>query len=104
MPNFSSGTANLESGSYDVTIGSRDFLRENGIVVPKDIECYMSGHEENGRTVVLVAINGKALWLIVNADRLSGMYTGNQRYKFYLSLYISFYLCLFAIIIVACTS
>ena len=58
---FSSGTGNVESRTYDVIIGSRDFLRENGVVVCKDIESYMSGHEENGRTVVLVAINGKAL-------------------------------------------
>lgn len=48
------------SQNYDVIIGNREWMMRNGFVIPSAVERSMSAEEEQGRSAVLCAINGKA--------------------------------------------
>ena len=45
-------------GVYDVVVGNEKFLVECGITVDKEIKDVANTHEEKGRTVTLIGING----------------------------------------------
>ena len=45
-------------GLYDVVVGNEKFLVECGISVDKEIKDVSTSHEEKGRTVTLIGING----------------------------------------------
>lgn len=47
--------------TFSVLIGSREWMRRNGLTVTSDISDAMTDHETKGQTAVLVAIDGTAL-------------------------------------------
>lgn len=48
----------LEADDYQVYIGNREWMSQNGLPVNKDIDQLLMMHEELGQTAVLVAVNG----------------------------------------------
>jgi len=48
----------FESSTYDVLIGNREWLNQNGIALPNQVDRLMMRQEERGQTAVLVAIQG----------------------------------------------
>jgi len=57
-----------DSSSFDVIIGSRNFMKENDISYDESVERTMCNHEEMGRTAILIAINGQLAGLVAFAD------------------------------------
>ncbi|XP_006820394.1 copper-transporting ATPase 1-like [Saccoglossus kowalevskii] len=55
---------------YNVLIGKRDWMRQNGLTVTSSMDSAMAEHEDMGRTAVLVAINGQLIGMIIVADTL----------------------------------
>lgn len=53
---------------YEVLIGNRDWMSQNGIIVPKNVDNQMEEQEELGRTAVLAAVNGCLLGMLAVAD------------------------------------
>lgn len=43
-----------------VLIGNRDWMKQNSVPVPKNVDGQMAEQEELGRTAVLAAINGES--------------------------------------------
>jgi Cu+-exporting ATPase len=58
---LSADVSNIDSSSrtYKVKIGNREFMKRNMLEVSEQIDEAMSEHETNGRTAVLVAIDGE---------------------------------------------
>ena len=50
---------------YAVLIGNREWMNQNGMPVPKQIDQLMMRQEERGQTAVLVAIDGTCCCVIV---------------------------------------
>eukprot|EP00794_Sanderia_malayensis_P006913 gene6913-7690_t len=57
-------------GSYQVLIGNRDWMMQNGLTVDPDIDGVMIEHEEQGHTAVLTAINGVLVGMLAVADTI----------------------------------
>ncbi|XP_066973024.1 LOW QUALITY PROTEIN: copper-transporting ATPase 1 [Macrobrachium rosenbergii] len=53
---------------YKVYIGNRDWMSQNKVFVPKNVDDQMREQEELGRTAVLAAINGKLIGMLAVAD------------------------------------
>lgn len=52
-------------GNYNVIVGNREWMNRNGLAIREDIDRRMLGEEEQGRSAVLCAINGKVYVLYV---------------------------------------
>jgi Cu+-exporting ATPase len=55
-------------GEVNVVIGNREWMKENQIAVSGDVDKRITGFEEHGQTVVLVAFDGLLLGGVVIAD------------------------------------
>lgn len=55
---------------YSVAVGNRPFASESGIGIPDDAENYMEILEREGKTAVLVAVDGTVCMVMGIADRL----------------------------------
>ncbi|XP_069981182.1 copper-transporting ATPase 1 isoform X2 [Penaeus vannamei] len=53
---------------YQVLIGNREWMKQNGIDVPKNADDQMTEQEQLGRTAVLAAVNGQLLGMLAVAD------------------------------------
>ncbi|XP_052281912.1 copper-transporting ATPase 1-like isoform X3 [Dreissena polymorpha] len=53
---------------YTVLIGNREWMRRNGLTVTEKMDTTMSGHEEQGHTAVLCAIDGNIIAMLAVAD------------------------------------
>lgn len=51
--------SSAESASYEVLIGNRSWMQQNGLIVTDDMEDAMRQHEEKGQTAILIGINGR---------------------------------------------
>ncbi|MCX7994558.1 MAG: heavy metal translocating P-type ATPase [candidate division WOR-3 bacterium] len=51
-----------------ITIGSKSFIKENGLVIPEDIENKAEELEKKGRTLVFVGDNQKCIGIIAISD------------------------------------
>lgn len=51
-------------GNYNVIVGNREWMNRNGMTIREDIDRRMVAEEEQGRSAVLCAINGKILLII----------------------------------------
>lgn len=65
-----SDTSNNEQckDPYQVYIGNRQWMNQNKVSVPKNVDDQMREQEELGRTAVLAAINGKLIGMLAVAD------------------------------------
>eukprot|EP00069_Balaena_mysticetus_P016511 bmy_09782T0 len=54
--------------TFSVLIGSREWMRRNGLTVTSDISDAMTDHETKGQTAILVAIDGVLCGMIAIAD------------------------------------
>lgn len=52
-------SAVVQSASYTVLIGNREWMRRNALQVQADVDEAMMEHEKRGRTAVLVAVDGE---------------------------------------------
>ena len=48
--------------SFQVLIGNREWLKQNAVAVPKNVNDQMVDQENLGRSAVLAAINGKEVF------------------------------------------
>lgn len=58
----------LKDDTYNVVIGTRDWMAQNGLDVTNPVDLAMMGFEEKGHTAVLVGINGVIVGMISVAD------------------------------------
>ncbi|XP_056882868.1 copper-transporting ATPase 2 isoform X2 [Takifugu flavidus] len=58
----------VESSSYSVLIGNREWMRRNGHHIEADVDAAMASHEAKGQTAVLVAIDGMLCAMLAIAD------------------------------------
>ncbi|KAG7464824.1 hypothetical protein MATL_G00169680 [Megalops atlanticus] len=58
----------VQSASYSVLIGNREWMRRNGLQVRREVDEAMIEHERRGRTAVLVAVDGLLCAMIAIAD------------------------------------
>ncbi|CAB1324990.1 unnamed protein product, partial [Coregonus sp. 'balchen'] len=49
----------VQTASYVVLIGNREWMRRNGLQIRPDVDETMTEHERRGRTAVLVAVDGE---------------------------------------------
>lgn len=52
-------SAVVQSASYTVLIGNREWMKRNALHVRADVDEAMTEHEKRGRTAVLVAVDGE---------------------------------------------
>ncbi|XP_070553756.1 copper-transporting ATPase 1-like isoform X2 [Ptychodera flava] len=62
------GKEDNSSVEYHVLIGKREWMTQAGMVITSSIDDEMTEHEDQGRSVVLVAINGTLAGMVVVAD------------------------------------
>uniref|UniRef100_A0A0P4WHT0 P-type Cu(+) transporter n=1 Tax=Scylla olivacea TaxID=85551 RepID=A0A0P4WHT0_SCYOL len=55
---------------YKVLIGNREWMKQNSVVVPKNVNDQMVEQENLGRTAVLAAINGQLIGMMAVADTI----------------------------------
>lgn len=55
---------------YKVLIGNREWMKQNSVVVPKNVDAQMAEQEELGKTAVLAAINGQLIGMLAVADTI----------------------------------
>lgn len=60
----------VESSSYLVLIGNREWMRRNGHHIEADVDAAMASHEAKGQTAVLVAIDGDVTQMWVSRREL----------------------------------
>ncbi|XP_038867916.1 copper-transporting ATPase 1-like [Salvelinus namaycush] len=58
----------VQTASYAVLIGNREWMRRNGLEIRPDIDETMTEHERRGRTAVLVAVDSLLCAMIAIAD------------------------------------
>ncbi|KRT84534.1 hydrolase, partial [Oryctes borbonicus] len=56
------------NGKFLVVVGNREWMNRNGMLIGNDIDRSMNEEEEQGRSVVLCAINGEIVAMISVAD------------------------------------
>lgn len=54
----------VQTATYTVLIGNREWMRRNCLQVSPDIDKAMMEHERRGQTAVLVAVDGRGLVLV----------------------------------------
>ncbi|XP_044763137.1 copper-transporting ATPase 1 isoform X2 [Coccinella septempunctata] len=59
---------NASGGEYQVIVGNREWMNRNGLLVTDDMNRRMVDEEEQGRSAVLCALNGKIVSMISVAD------------------------------------
>uniref|UniRef100_A0AAZ3S054 P-type Cu(+) transporter n=2 Tax=Oncorhynchus tshawytscha TaxID=74940 RepID=A0AAZ3S054_ONCTS len=64
----SSWTHLVQTASYVVLIGNREWMRRNGLQIRPDVDETMNEHERRGRTAVLVAVDSLLCAMIAIAD------------------------------------
>lgn len=52
-------SAVVQTASYTVLIGNREWMRRNALQVRADVDEAMTEHEKRGRTAVLVAVDSE---------------------------------------------
>ena len=60
----------IDDKVFHVVIGNREWMARNGVRIPIEAEDNMRGEEENGSTVVCVAIDGTLMSLVCVADKV----------------------------------
>uniref|UniRef100_A0A673ZJY7 P-type Cu(+) transporter n=1 Tax=Salmo trutta TaxID=8032 RepID=A0A673ZJY7_SALTR len=65
---FCSSIALVQTASYVVLIGNREWMRRNGLQIRPDIDETMTEHERRGCTAVLVAVDSLLCAMIAIAD------------------------------------
>ncbi|KAG5891802.1 hypothetical protein JTB14_006192 [Gonioctena quinquepunctata] len=63
-----SSSLESDSGSYEVIVGNREWMRRNGFIIATEIDRSMAAEEEQGRSAVLCAINGSIVAMLSVAD------------------------------------
>ncbi|XP_056625431.1 copper-transporting ATPase 1 [Triplophysa dalaica] len=58
----------VQSASYTVLIGNREWMKRNALQVQEDVDEAMMEHEKRGRTAVLVAVDGELCAMVAIAD------------------------------------
>lgn len=58
----------VQSASYTVLIGNREWMRRNALHIRPDVDEAMTEHEKRGRTAVLVAVDGVLCAMVAIAD------------------------------------
>lgn len=58
----------VQSASYTVLIGNREWMRRNALHILPDVDDAMTEHERRGRTAVLVAVDGELCAMVAIAD------------------------------------
>ncbi|XP_051514140.1 copper-transporting ATPase 1-like isoform X1 [Myxocyprinus asiaticus] len=58
----------VQTASYTVLIGNREWMRRNALQVRADVDEAMTEHEQRGRTAVLVAVDGELCAMVAIAD------------------------------------
>ncbi|XP_052010785.1 copper-transporting ATPase 1-like [Xyrauchen texanus] len=58
----------VQTASYTVLIGNREWMRRNALHVQADVDEAMTEHEKRGRTAVLVAVDGELCAMVAIAD------------------------------------
>uniref|UniRef100_A0A1A8F7R8 P-type Cu(+) transporter n=2 Tax=Nothobranchius korthausae TaxID=1143690 RepID=A0A1A8F7R8_9TELE len=58
----------VQTATYVVLIGNREWMRRNGLQIRRDIDEAMMEHERRGRTAVLVAVDNELCAMIAIAD------------------------------------
>uniref|UniRef100_A0A8B9HKR1 P-type Cu(+) transporter n=1 Tax=Astyanax mexicanus TaxID=7994 RepID=A0A8B9HKR1_ASTMX len=58
----------VQSASYTVLIGNREWMRRNALHIRPDVDEAMTEHERRGRTAVLVAVDGELCAMVAIAD------------------------------------
>ncbi|XP_062845073.1 copper-transporting ATPase 1 [Trichomycterus rosablanca] len=58
----------VQSASYKVLIGNREWMSRNTLHVPPEVDDAMIEHEKRGRTAVLVAVDGVLCAMVAIAD------------------------------------
>ncbi|XP_072524090.1 copper-transporting ATPase 1 [Salminus brasiliensis] len=58
----------VQSASYTVLIGNREWMKRNGLHIRPDVDDAMTEHEKRGRTAVLVAVDGVLCAMVAIAD------------------------------------
>uniref|UniRef100_A0A8C7RNV1 P-type Cu(+) transporter n=1 Tax=Oncorhynchus mykiss TaxID=8022 RepID=A0A8C7RNV1_ONCMY len=58
----------VQTASYVVLIGNREWMRRNGLQIRPDVDETMNEHERRGRTAVLVAVDSLLCAMIAIAD------------------------------------
>uniref|UniRef100_A0AAY4B993 P-type Cu(+) transporter n=1 Tax=Denticeps clupeoides TaxID=299321 RepID=A0AAY4B993_9TELE len=58
----------VQSASYTVLIGNREWMRRNALQIWADVDEAMTDHERRGRTAVLVAVDGVLCAMVAIAD------------------------------------
>lgn len=51
----------MDTQTFSVLIGNREWMRRNGLAISSDISDAMTAHEMKGQTAILVAIDGTSL-------------------------------------------
>jgi Cu+-exporting ATPase len=69
---FSGGGVKAEVAKQAVLIGTKDFLRDQGVVAPTDSEAQLHAGADSAASVVFVAIGGKLHGAIALSDRVKG--------------------------------
>ncbi|KAK2891343.1 hypothetical protein Q8A67_013986 [Cirrhinus molitorella] len=58
----------IQTASYTVLIGNREWMRRNALQVRADVDEAMTDHEKRGRTAVLVAVDNELCAMVAIAD------------------------------------
>ncbi|XP_048031662.1 copper-transporting ATPase 1 [Megalobrama amblycephala] len=58
----------VQTASYTVLIGNREWMRRNALQVRADVDEAMTEHEKRGRTAVLVAVDNELCAMVAIAD------------------------------------
>ncbi|XP_067241092.1 copper-transporting ATPase 1 [Chanodichthys erythropterus] len=58
----------VQTASYSVLIGNREWMRRNALQVRADVDEAMTEHEKRGRTAVLVAVDNELCAMVAIAD------------------------------------
>ncbi|UYV71641.1 ATP7B [Cordylochernes scorpioides] len=56
------------NAEHQVVVGNREWMRRNGMEIPKDMELMLEEREQRGETAVLASINGAIVAMITVAD------------------------------------
>lgn len=64
------GASTGGNGSVPIAIGNRLLMTERGVAVGPDMDAWMSAHEENGQTCIMLSVGARAVAAMAVADPL----------------------------------